>query len=46
MYCDEWKDHKAFIEYRKKRMINFMKSQYNLPLLDIIGTTVGNTYLT
>lgn len=33
MYCDEWKDHKAFIEYRKKRMINFMKSQYNLDVI-------------
>ena len=33
MYCDEWKDHKAFIEYRKKRMIEFMKSQYNLDVI-------------
>lgn len=30
MSCDEWKDHKAFIEYRKKQMIEFMKSQYNI----------------
>lgn len=33
MSCDEWKDHKAFIEYRKKRMIEFMKSQYNIDVI-------------
>ena len=30
---DEWKDHKLFIENRRKRMIEFMKTMYNIDVI-------------
>lgn len=30
---DEWKDHKSFIEERRKRMIEFMKTNYGIEIV-------------
>ena len=30
---DEWNDHVSFIAERKKRMIGFMKSQYDIDVI-------------
>lgn len=31
--AEEWSNHKVFMEERKKRMINFMKSQYDIEIV-------------